>query len=105
MKPNPLSSLNHFTVPVAILALLGWRAAHSEDAWGNDTGRWHCIRRTLLVRPFLMNSTCSPAETVDDLIRGRAAPSGQSAPAALSEACEAGVRCARLAHPIDVSHV
>src|SRR5436190_2077545 len=32
MKPNPLSSLNHFTVPVAILALLGWRAAHSEDA-------------------------------------------------------------------------
>src|ERR1044072_7967135 len=32
MKPNPLSSLNHFTVPVAMLALLGWRAAHSEDA-------------------------------------------------------------------------
>src|SRR3982750_4139805 len=38
MKPNPLSSLNHFTVPVAMLALLGWRAAHSEDALGQRHG-------------------------------------------------------------------
>jgi hypothetical protein len=32
MKPNPLSSLNHFTVPVGIPILLGCRAAYPEDA-------------------------------------------------------------------------
>src|SRR5688500_3454628 len=39
MKPNPLSSLNHFTVPVGIPILLGCCAAYPEDAvQGNDTG-------------------------------------------------------------------
>jgi hypothetical protein len=32
MNPKPLSSLNHFTVPVAMLYLHGVCAANAEDA-------------------------------------------------------------------------
>jgi hypothetical protein len=39
MKPKPLSSLNHFTVPVGIPVLLGCCAAYPEDAvQANVTG-------------------------------------------------------------------
>src|SRR5215216_7406366 len=36
MNPKPLSSLNHFTVPVAMLYLHGVGAANAEDAWSNQ---------------------------------------------------------------------
>jgi hypothetical protein len=45
-KPKPFSSLNHFTVPVAILRLppSGLRAADVEVLVGNYYGRWHLNR-------------------------------------------------------------
>jgi hypothetical protein len=50
--------------------------------WGNDTGRWHCIRRTLMVRPFPRNSTCSQPETVAGLIRERSVSLREPSPSA-----------------------
>src|SRR5258708_2483976 len=67
MKPNPLSSLNHFTVPVAMLALLGWRAAHSEDALGQRHGALALhspdpVGPAVLVEQYLLTSAngCRP---------------------------------------------
>src|SRR4051794_12805852 len=58
MKPKPFSSLNHLTVPVAIMrssVVLVLRNA--EDAEGNDCDRWHCLRWTV----SSSNATkCSP---------------------------------------------
>src|SRR5664280_3199941 len=42
MNPNPLSSLNHFTVPVAIVFLRRLRAANAEIAMSKGYERWHC---------------------------------------------------------------
>src|SRR3954470_1232924 len=47
MKPKPLSSLNHLTVPVAISgSLLGIRCCDTGGcSEGNDSERWHDLRR------------------------------------------------------------
>jgi hypothetical protein len=58
MKPNPLSSLNHFTVPVAMLALLGWRAAHPEDALRQRHRALALLLPDPVARPFTTNTTC-----------------------------------------------
>jgi hypothetical protein len=41
MKPKPLSSLNHLTVPVAIVSSGVDRAADAEIAMGKGYERWH----------------------------------------------------------------
>ena len=38
MKPNPLSALNHLTVPVAMLVLRVCGAANAEEAIGTTAG-------------------------------------------------------------------
>jgi hypothetical protein len=41
MKPKPLSSLNHLTVPVAMSYLHGVCAANADDAMATNCGRVH----------------------------------------------------------------
>jgi hypothetical protein len=43
MKPKPLSSLNHLTVPVAIVSSGVDRAANAEIAVSKGYERWHCV--------------------------------------------------------------
>src|SRR3954454_12967557 len=45
MKPKPLSSLNHLTVPVAMCYLHGQSAANAAGAESNNGGRLHEYRR------------------------------------------------------------
>src|SRR5450755_5181039 len=44
MKPKPFSSLNHFTVPVAMCSLPGDRVLRNAGgAQGNNYERWHSV--------------------------------------------------------------
>src|SRR4051812_27012752 len=69
MNPKPFSSLNHFTVPVAIVGVLHevcvLRTRRSHEA---TCGRWHYDGRTPLVQPLhkvfysFWHSACSQVE-------------------------------------------
>src|SRR3954452_4526536 len=78
MKPKPLSSLNHFTVPVAICSLPGDRVLRNAGgAGGNHYERWALSRRADARHDALQSSRTGGAGTT--LGPGAATPCLRSA--------------------------
>src|SRR5450755_695281 len=58
MKPNPLSALNHLTVPVAILVLRAL-VLRTRKKLSNDCGRWHCVSPSRMLEPERTVQQCA----------------------------------------------
>src|SRR5436305_13663063 len=72
MKPKPLSSLNHLTVPVAIAFPPASIVLRARRLRGKSYDRWHCdVGR--ITRPDLATVAVLAAEPAEPLDRGRPA--------------------------------
>src|SRR4051794_14283775 len=98
MKPKPFSSLNHFTVPVAILSSREVCAGEAREVRrATTTKRGHCLRRTPLPGRVRAVYPHPPAPRLSSAARDRRSPRCGAGALALAPAAPLLERGLRLA--------